>query len=187
MGAPNLAADKESAAQWARQLLAREDWVILDTETTGLHDAEVVDIAIVNSKGEPIVDTLICPTISIPQEVSDIHGLFDADVADAPTFPEIYTNVLSAIARKEVVIYNADFDTRILTGMCRLHGLKTPFLPFVPPVRVSCAMKAYAMWVGEWSDRRGSYRWQKLDGGNHRALGDCLATLQLIQKMAGIS
>jgi DNA polymerase III subunit epsilon len=148
IGVRNFVADKEAATQWARQLLTREDWVILDTETTGLHNAEVVDIAIVNPKGEPIVDTLVCPTLSIPQEVSDIHGLFDADVADAPTFPEIY--------------------------------------PLIPPSRVSCAMKAYAMWVGEWSDRRGSYKWQRLTGGNHRALGDCLATLQLIQKMAAI-
>jgi DNA polymerase III subunit epsilon len=186
MGVRNFAADKEAATQWARQLLAREDWVILDTETTGLHDAEVVDIAIVNPKGEPIVNTLICPTISIPAEASNIHGLFDADVADAPTFLKIYPDLLSAIVGKEVVIYNADFDTRILNEVCRLHGLKPPSLPFVPPARVSCAMRAYAMWVGEWSDRRGSYRWQKLDGGNHRALGDCLATLQLIQKMAAI-
>lgn len=186
MGIPNLKADRERASQWAQQLLGRDDWVVLDTETTGLHNAEVVDIAIILPNGEPIVNTLVCPTVSIPAEVSNIHGLFDADVTDAPTFPEIYPSVLSAIAGKEVVIYNADFDTRILTGICDLHGLKTQFLPFVPPLRVSCAMKAYAMWHGDWSHRKGGYTWQRLQGGNHRALGDCLATLEVIRKMAAI-
>jgi hypothetical protein len=35
--------------KWAReQLLAPNEWLILDTETTGLSDAEIVEIAIID-------------------------------------------------------------------------------------------------------------------------------------------
>jgi DNA polymerase-3 subunit epsilon len=45
-------------------------------------------------------------------------------------------------------------------------------------------MLKHAEWVGEWNDYHGSFRWQKLVGGDHSALGDCLATLETIRKMA---
>jgi DNA polymerase-3 subunit epsilon len=39
-------------------------------------------------------------------------------------------------------------------------------------------------WVGEpgW---RGGFRWQKLPGGDHSAIGDARATLAVIRRMAG--
>jgi hypothetical protein len=41
----------------------------------------------------------------------------------------------------------------------------------------------YAPYAGEWSDYHGEYRWQRL-GGNHDALGDCRAVLELLQRAA---
>jgi DNA polymerase-3 subunit epsilon len=52
---------------------------------------------------------------------------------------------------------------------------------------IHCAMQRYAEWYGEWNDYFGSFRWQRLEGGDHSALGDCRATLELIRKMAGES
>jgi hypothetical protein len=50
--------------------------------------------------------------------------------------------------------------------------------------RLACAMSNYASFVGEWNDYHGNYKWQRLPGGDHSAIGDCLATLELIKKMA---
>ncbi len=44
-------------------------------------------------------------------------------------------------------------------------------------------MRRYAAYMGEPS-KRGGYRFQKLPGGDHTALGDALATLQLIEEMS---
>jgi DNA polymerase-3 subunit epsilon len=44
-------------------------------------------------------------------------------------------------------------------------------------------MRAFAAYVGERS-RRGSYKNQKLPGGDHTAIGDARATLRLIEQMA---
>jgi DNA polymerase-3 subunit epsilon len=40
------------------------------------------------------------------------------------------------------------------------------------------------MFVGDWNDYHDNYKWHKLRGGDHSALGDCLATLELIRQMA---
>ena len=105
--------DRVSAVLWAKEQLTQENWVILDTETRGLYDAEIVEIAIIDSLGKILLDTLIKPSIPIPAEVTEIHGISDAMVADAPTFPEVYPTD-AALKDKRVLIYNSAFDIKIL-------------------------------------------------------------------------
>jgi hypothetical protein len=56
--------------------------------------------------------------------------------------------------------------------------------PEIPKKHYECAMKRYAEFYGDWRGQQRGFRWQPLQGGNHRALGDCLATLEVIKKMA---
>lgn len=64
-----------------------------DLEATGINIStdRIVEISIVkvqpNGK-EEILTKRINPTIPIPKEVSLIHGIYDGDVKDAPTFKE---------------------------------------------------------------------------------------------------
>lgn len=66
---------------------------IVDTETTGLYPGgdRVIEIAVVRSEpGEDpklVVDTLINPRR--PVSATEIHGITDEDVADAPPFAGI--------------------------------------------------------------------------------------------------
>jgi DNA polymerase-3 subunit epsilon len=48
----------------------------------------------------------------------------------------------------------------------------------------ACAMQKYAAYTGQLNTNGRGYRMQKLQGGDHSALGDCAATLRLIQHMA---
>lgn len=50
--------------------------------------------------------------------------------------------------------------------------------------RWHCVKEQYAAYVGDWHDHYGNYRWYPLPGGDHTALGDCRATLALMQRMA---
>jgi DNA polymerase-3 subunit epsilon len=114
--------DRVSAVLWAREQLSQKDWAILDTETAGLYGAEIVEIAIINNLGEMLLDALVKPSIPIPAEATDIHGISDAMVAAAPTFPEVYPTD-AALKDKRVLIYNSAFDIKILNYCCRLHSL----------------------------------------------------------------
>jgi DNA polymerase-3 subunit epsilon len=177
-----MVTDREKAAFWARSLLERLDWVILDTETTGIsHHDEIVQIAVLAPDGEVLLDTLVSPTRSIPLEATFIHGITDSDVENAPLFPEIFDRLKEVIAGKTVVIYNATFDVRLIRQTLAKYDM--PFSG-LEDEQAECAMLQYSAWQGElWPD--GGYKWQKLRGGDHTALGDCRATLAVIKRMAG--
>lgn len=174
--------DRENATIWARSLQERRDWVILDTETTGLSPQdEIVQIAVLGSDGKTLLDTYVCPTRSIPADATAIHGITDADVKGAPRFPEVFDELRRIISGQTVVIYNAVFDLRLIRQTLQIYGVHSPG---IDEDQVECAMLQYSAWQGElWPG--GGYKWQKLRGGDHTALGDCRATLAVIRRMAG--
>lgn len=172
--------DHQAAAHWARQMLA-SDALILDTETTGLDDtAEIVQIAIIDMSGRTILNCMVKPIGAIPQAASRIHGLTAEVVQQAPIWGSLWPVVRSILNGRTVIIYNAQYDTRLMAQSCVLAGYTFDYTIST----FKCAMLPYSEWVGDWNDYRGNYRWQRLPGGDHSALGDCLATLKVLQKMA---
>jgi DNA polymerase-3 subunit epsilon len=177
--------DRQAAARWAAELLADPaGLVILDTETTGLGPTdEIAEIAVIDGAGEVLIDTLVKPTRPIPVAAWNIHGIADADVASAPTMADLWSHILAAVAGRQLVIYNAAYDLTILDQSCMARDM--PDLNLDQLVTVHCAMRQYAAFVGEWNEYHGNYRWQRLPGGDHSALGDARATLDLLRQMAG--
>jgi DNA polymerase-3 subunit epsilon len=173
---------------FARQWLS--DCVILDTETTGLEqDDEIVEIAIIDHQGEVLFDTRIRPQKSIPSVATEIHGIDNDMVATAPRWDEIHDAVYAVLADRNVVVYNAAFDLRMLQQSAAKYGLQ------LPPISVSCAMTTYAEYYGEWNEGRQQWQYQSLNqaadqqcihvaGSLHSALVDCKTTLELVRVMA---
>ena len=91
---------------------------VIDTETTGLYPGadRLVEISIVKitpgEDSEVVIDTLINP--ERPVAASEIHGITDDDVADAPTFEDIAGDIANAVAGTVVAAYNVYFDMRFI-------------------------------------------------------------------------
>jgi DNA polymerase III epsilon subunit-like protein len=163
----------------------RSDWTIIDTETTGLDDlAEAIQIAVVGPSGTVLLDTLVRPRRLILPDATAVHGITNAMVVDAPAFEVIRPRLVDALNDKTVVAYNAAFDRRVLSQTARATNHLMPLFTW------ECAMERYADFVGQRSPRRSGYRWQRLPrrpeyhGRKHQAVDDCLATLDLIRRMA---
>lgn len=174
--------DRDDAILKARAMLEDLDgWVILDTETTGVHyHDQIVDIAVLSPRGEVLLDTRVKPTIAIPIEAQRIHGISNEMVADAPPFEDIHKGLWDATAGRVIVAYNEAFDHGMIDRRCLDSGRLN-----VLPSKWHCAMLQYAAFVNEWTSYfGGGYRWQKLPAAEHGALADCRATLKLIHKMA---
>jgi DNA polymerase-3 subunit epsilon len=180
---PTLVEYRHKAIVWAQEVLADESAVVLDTETTGLNStAEIIEISIINTQGNPLLDTLVKPKSKISIDAYEIHGIGSVTVKNAPIWPDIDDQVSEVIQNaSRVVIYNAGYDTRLLRQTRQLYDL--PPLD-IPRQHYQCAMKRYAEFYGDWRGHQRGFRWQPLHGGNHRALGDCVATLEVIKKMA---
>ena len=187
---------REAISRQARAWL-EANVLILDTETTGLgDDAEVVELAVIDCAGAVLLDTLVRPSGPVPAEAAAIHGITDAMLAEAPTWSELHARFCDLVEGRQVVIYNREFDVRVIRQTAHRYGLLAPqgFDLALDGSAVHCAMQAYAELNGEWSAEKGRYRWQKLSTAAqqqgvkvenaHRALGDCLMTLGLVRAMA---
>ncbi len=176
-------ADRDKAILWARGLIASGDFVILDSETTGLYEAEMVQLAVIDAAGDVLLDTLVKPGIPIEAGAARIHGITEDKLELAPSFATVYPVLYRVIANRRLVIYNAQFDWSIIRRL--MIALGEAEIPLPNDLNYpECAMLHYADFYGEWSDYHHSYTYQKLPGGDHSALGDCRATLALIEKMA---
>jgi DNA polymerase-3 subunit epsilon len=172
--------DQDRARQWAAKLLATPGVLLLDTETTGLHgNAEIVQIAIIDTSGAVLLDTLVRPMRPIPRDASAIHSITDEKVQDAPTFADIAPQLRELLYGQRVIIYNADFDTRMLKQSAFAAGVAHELGAFFED-----AMEPYSAWVGSWNSYHHTYKWQPLPFGDHSALGDCRACLRVLQMMA---
>lgn len=164
--------------------------LILDTETTGLSaKAEVLEIGILDMAGNTIFHSLVKPQGSISTRASEVHGLYKRHLKDAPAWPEVYQELCSVLKGRQVLVYNARFDARLIHQTCSQYGLAVPACTF------HCVMLAYSAYSQEWNQQNGNYRWHKLKDAaawegirsvqHHRALGDAEMTRQLVQAIGG--
>ena len=98
------------------------NFVFLDTETTGLDDdAELVEIVVVDATGAVLFESYCRPTVPVDPGAQAVHGIGPEKLATAPAWPEIAERVRAALEGKTVVIFNSDFDTRILVQTATAH------------------------------------------------------------------
>lgn len=182
-------AHRRQAVQWAQNLMNRRFYV-LDTETTGLGPSdEILQIAVVDQQGNPVLDQLINPGAPISPGAARVHGITEAQVATAPVFRQLYIPLSKLLAGATVIAYNMDFDWRMLQQTTARNGL--------PDIRIGkrdCAMKQYAKFKGKRHGGGRGYVWHKLANAllqegltvssAHSAVGDAQMTLELIRKMS---
>jgi DNA polymerase III subunit epsilon len=197
--------DLQDAARQARVWLRSSRTVILDSETTDL-DGYLVQLAVIDTASTVLFDSLINPECLISEGAQRIHGITADQVASAPTWAQVEAEVLAVLGGRRVVVFNQEFDYNVLHNeLMRRYGpgpmnwttevehlawdaadraARTRAEALLRPRRWRCAMEVYAAWCGDWSEYHGSYRWQPLLGGDHTALGDCRATLAVLERMA---
>ncbi|WP_052947924.1 3'-5' exonuclease [Aneurinibacillus tyrosinisolvens] len=159
------------------------DWLILDVETTGLdEEAEIIEIGVIDSQENILFESLIKPTIPIPEEATYIHGITNEAVAEAPNWSEVWPKLQSVLAGRLILISNEEFDKRMVMQTCGKWGIQEPAL------QTACVMETYRLYEGvdRWTsldDIRFYERLEKSQGRSRRSIGDCLTVLELIRKI----
>lgn len=160
--------------------------LFLDTETTGLgYSDEAIQLAIVDSDKNIIVNTYLKPSVRISDEAYDIHGISDFMVAYSPTLNDFIDELNTLLSDRDLYIYNAEFDIRILKQSNKLFNPSN--------LKSHCLMHQFADIYNEYSDNFWGNRWQKLTtacnyynielNNAHDALADVLASVDLYHAM----
>ena len=181
---------REQAVRIARNILAL-DPVYIDTETTGFEISDMlVEIAILDTDGQLLFESLVKPTKPIPEPATRVHGITDFHVASSPVWPEVWPQIQEVVSGRVAAFYNAEFDLKMIRQSCMLTGVTWEY-PFDDDF---CVMEMFARYYGERDLRRGKFRWKNLAfAGNffrlpepnaHRAKDDALLTKRVLEKMA---
>lgn len=160
-------------------------YILGDTETSGFGDESgVCELAFVELDEQlNILDSrysLIDPVYPISPSASGVHGIVDADVAEAPTLPEYFEHIYGGNLTGDVVLiaHNVSFDRRYLEPhienlagtICTLR-LARVYFPDAPDHKLP-TLKFY---LG-------------LDSGtSHRADGDVRTTVDLLRRIVEVS
>lgn len=104
-----------------------DEYVIFDIETTGLSNArdKITEIGAVKIKNRQIVDnfsTLINPQVPIPEKITELTGITNKMVENAPTIESALPRFLDFIGTCCLVAHNADFDVGFIRENAKKIG-----------------------------------------------------------------
>ena len=162
-------------------------YAIIDIETTGLSPAgeKITEIAIILHDGKKVVgefESLVNPEKKIPYRITQMTGITNQMVVDAPKFFEIAKQVIELTDGKVIVGHNVNFDYGFLR-----HEFKSLGYEFrsktMDTVRLSRQLipgrKSYSL--GKLCQDIGIN-----NHARHRAAGDALATTRLFEMLLEI-
>ena len=115
-------------------------FVVLDVETTGLDPASnrILEIALATVENGLILETWTTRfNPEGPVGKTEIHGITDSDVANAPLFSEKAEEVLKRITDIAVVAHNSRFDLAFLRAEFQRANLTLPWIAGICTLTIS--------------------------------------------------
>lgn len=107
--------------------------VFFDLETTGVdvvkdRIVEICLLKILPNSGEEAKVMRINPTVHIPEEASSVHGIYDKDVADSPTFKDVAQDIWNFMNGCDLGGFNSNhFDIPMLVEEFLRAGINPNF------------------------------------------------------------
>lgn len=160
--------------------------MVIDTETTDLNGVAIQISAVCCKTREVLFSSLIHTDQPISEGAYNVHGIDASKLQDAPSPEEVLTLLEEKLKGKELIAFNAEFDQRI----CASTWGDTSF----NSERWTCAMREVAVPVFGSTNRYGTISLAnsmkaaevEWSGTAHDATADCLGTVDLIRKVAGV-
>ena len=106
--------------------------IVFDLETTGLKPAqeEITEIAAVLVRDGQIIDSFqsyVNPHKPIPKEITELTGISDETVRDAPELSDALDRFLNFAGNRPLIAHNAGFDMSFLNAACKRLNIEREF------------------------------------------------------------
>lgn len=117
------------------------NYVAIDFETASRERASACSLAAVTVENGKIVKSAYAlirpPVLKFDYWNTKIHGLTEQDVADKPTFEELWPRIKPHLENKIVIAHNAVFDISVLRSMLDAYGLEYPNFQYACTVEIA--------------------------------------------------
>ena len=168
--------------------LSETTFVVLDLETSGASPktgSAITEIGAIKVRGGEVLgtfQTFINPGTPLPTFITDLTGITDLMLADAPKIETILPLLLEFLGSEESTVFvahNAPFDLSFLKASAALHGYAWPNFRVIDTVKAARFVLT--------KDDVANYQLGTLAvyfrteiAPNHRALDDALATVDVL-------
>ncbi|UFU01280.1 ATP-dependent DNA helicase DinG [Radiobacillus kanasensis] len=161
-------------------------FVVLDLETTGHSPAKgdrIIEIGIVVMENEEVVEefsSFLNPHTSIPAFISNLTGITESHVKDAPVFSDIAEEIIHMFEDAYIVAHNVPFDLGFLNAELQLSGYAALHIPVIDTVELARILLPQA--PGYKLGQLAEY-FSFMHDNPHRAFSDALATAELLNTL----
>ena len=112
----------------AKNKTLEDTYMVFDIETTGLSNKndKIIEIGAVKIKDGKVIDkfsTFVNPGRIIPDKITELTGIHDYMVKDAPPIEKVLPEFMDFIGDSIVVAHNANFDVSFIKKNCKDLGL----------------------------------------------------------------
>ncbi|MBI5017742.1 MAG: HAMP domain-containing protein [Deltaproteobacteria bacterium] len=168
--------------------LAELEYVVFDTETTGLNPSEgdeIVSLSGVRIRRGKVVaadtfHTLVNPGRPVPPESTSFHGLDDVAVQGAPTMAYVLPEFKNYVGEAVLVAHNAAFDKKFLDLAAARHRLSLVDNPILDTLFLSYGV--HPEFEGHNLDAIAARLGVEIRG-RHTSLGDSKVTAEIFLKL----
>lgn len=156
------------------------DYCVLGTETTGLsaYYDEVIEIGILKVRSGDVTDRyeqLIRPKYEIDGFITSLTGITNEMVADKPPIEDVKGDVLAFLENDIIVGHNTSFDIRFLAAGFQ-ENINNEYMD-----TMQFARKLYHDLPHHRLSDLSEYL--NLTNNEHRAIADCVTTMELYEAM----
>ena len=135
--------DSGALVSGCNECSVNDDVIVFDIETTGLSREldRITEIGAVKLRNMEVVDrfqTFVNPERPIPANITELTGITDEMVEDAPPEKEALEKFIAFAGKGVLVAHNADFDTSFIKIGCERQGL-TYDIRYVDTLKLSRA------------------------------------------------
>ncbi|MFQ3675350.1 MAG: single-stranded-DNA-specific exonuclease RecJ [Endomicrobiia bacterium] len=157
-----------------------KEYVVLDLETTGLSPTkdEICEIAAVKIKNfipYETFQTLVKPKNLIPESATNVHGITNEMVSDAPSIKDVLPKFLDFVKDTPIVVHNAEFDMMFINNVLKINNydkLNNEVIDTLLISRQYFPLKSHSL-------KSMSNEFLFKNRPTHRALNDVAATIEL--------
>ena len=132
---------KERSSKGKNLIEFPSEYIVFDIETTGLDSQfnEIIEIGAIKVKDGKIIDnfnTLVKPEYEIDDFITDLTGITNEMVAQAPSIQEVLPKFLKYVESYILVGHNINFDINFVYDWALILGLSPLTNNFVDTMRI---------------------------------------------------